>query len=34
VDILCGYSVGSFQGGIDSPIFQQICAAHSAVHSR
>jgi len=34
VDILCGYSVGSFQGGIDSPIFRQICAAHSAVHSR
>jgi len=34
VDILCGYSVGSFQGGVDSPIFQQICAAHSAVHSR
>ena len=34
VDILCGYSVVSFQGGVDSPIFQQICAAHSAVHSR
>jgi hypothetical protein len=33
VDILCGYSVGSLQGGIDSLIFQQICAAHSAVHS-
>ena len=34
VDILCGYSVGSVQGGIDSQTFQRICAAHSAVHSR
>jgi DNA-binding NarL/FixJ family response regulator len=34
VDILCGYSVGSVQGGIDSQIFERICAAHSAVHSR
>jgi hypothetical protein len=33
VDILCGYSLGSVQGGMDSQIFQQICAAHSAVHS-
>jgi hypothetical protein len=31
VDILCGYSV---QGGMDSHIFQRICAEHSAVHSR
>jgi CheY-like chemotaxis protein len=34
VDILCGYSLGSVQGGMDSHIFQRICAAHSAVHSR
>ena len=34
VDILCGYSLGSVLGGMDSQIFQRICAAHSAVHSR
>jgi hypothetical protein len=34
VDVLCGYSLGSVQGGMDSQIFQRICAAHSAVHSR
>ena len=34
IDILCGYSVGSVQGGMDSQIFQRICAEHSAVHSR
>jgi DNA-binding NarL/FixJ family response regulator len=34
VDILCGYSPGSVQGGMDSQIFQRICAEHSAVHSR
>jgi CheY-like chemotaxis protein len=34
VDILCGYSPGSVQGGMDSHIFQRICAEHSAVHSR
>ena len=34
VDILCGYSLGSVQGGMDSRIFQRICAEHSAVHSR
>jgi len=32
VDILCGYSVG--QDGMDSQIFQRICAEHSAVYSR
>ena len=32
VDILCGYSVG--QDGMDSHIFQRICAEHSAVYSR
>jgi hypothetical protein len=34
MDILCGYSLGSVQGGMDSRIFQRICAEHSAVHSR
>ena len=34
VDILCGYSLGSIPGGMDSQIFQRICAEHSAVHSR
>ena len=34
VDILCGYSLGTVQGEMDSHIFQRICAEHSAVHSR
>jgi DNA-binding NarL/FixJ family response regulator len=34
VDILCGYSPSSVQGGMDCPIFQRICAEHSAVYSR
>jgi hypothetical protein len=34
VDVLCGYSLGSFQGGIGSHIFHKLCAAHSAVDSR
>ena len=34
VDILCGYPLGSFHSEQDSHIFQQICAAHSAVHSQ
>ena len=33
VDILCGYPLGSFQGGMGSHIFDKLCAAHSAVHS-
>lgn len=33
VDILCGYSLGSFQGGVGSHIFARICAEHSAVRS-
>jgi DNA-binding NarL/FixJ family response regulator len=33
-DILCGYSLDSVQGGMDSHIFQRICAEHSAVYSR
>ena len=34
VDILCGYSLGSVEGGMDDHIFQRICAEHSAVYSR
>jgi DNA-binding NarL/FixJ family response regulator len=34
VDILCGYSLSRFQGGMDNQIFQRVCAEHSAVHSR
>jgi MEDS: MEthanogen/methylotroph, DcmR Sensory domain len=34
VDILCGYSLGTVQGGMDSHIFQGICKEHSAVYSR
>ena len=34
VDVFCGYSLGSFQGGVGSHIFARICAEHSAVHSR
>ena len=33
VDILCGYSVENVQGGMDTHLFQQICAQHSAVYS-
>jgi hypothetical protein len=32
VDILCGYSVRPVRGGMDSQVFQQICAEHSAVY--
>jgi hypothetical protein len=34
LDILCGYSLGTVQGGMDSQIFQRICAEHSAVYSQ
>lgn len=34
VDILCGYSLPSVQGGMESPIYEEICAEHSAVYSR
>jgi len=34
VDILCGYSVGSVQSGMDTYLFQAICAQHSTVCSR
>jgi hypothetical protein len=34
VNILCGYSPGRVQGGMEAHIYQRICAEHSAVHSR
>ena len=34
VDILCGYSLPSVQSGMESPIYEKICAEHSAVYSR
>ena len=34
VDILCGYYLSIVRGGMDSHIFQRICAEHSAVCSR
>ncbi len=34
VDILCGYSLSSVQGGMERDIFKRICAEHSAVYSR
>ena len=34
VDVFCGYPLGSFQGGMRSHIFENLCAEHSAVHSR
>jgi CheY-like chemotaxis protein len=33
VDILCGYSVSSVQGGMDERVFHHICAEHSAFYS-
>jgi DNA-binding NarL/FixJ family response regulator len=33
VDILCGYSLVTFQGGVGNHVFEKICAAHSVVHS-
>jgi DNA-binding NarL/FixJ family response regulator len=34
VDVLCGYSGCSVQGGMESPMYEKICAEHSAVYSR
>lgn len=34
VDILCGYSLGSFESGADNDVFQRIFAEHSAIHTR
>lgn len=31
VDILCGYSLGSVEGGMDDHVFRQICAEQSVV---
>jgi DNA-binding NarL/FixJ family response regulator len=33
LDVLCGYSVDRFQGGMGSHTLARICAEHSAVHS-
>jgi DNA-binding NarL/FixJ family response regulator len=33
VDILCGYSLDGFRDMTDGPIYQRICAEHSAIHS-
>lgn len=34
LDILCTYSAADFKGGAGDEIFKQICAEHTAVHSR
>jgi DNA-binding NarL/FixJ family response regulator len=34
VDIMCGFSLSSVQGGMDRCVFERICAEHSAVYSR
>ncbi len=34
VDTLCRYSLRSVQGGMESHIFQRICAEHSSLFSR
>ena len=34
VDILCGYCLGTVQGGMDNHVFQRIREEHSAVYSR
>jgi len=32
IEILCGYSLGTVQGGMKGSMFQRVCAEHSAVH--
>jgi hypothetical protein len=34
VDILCGYRLASFQGGIGSHVFEQISAEHTLAYSK
>jgi hypothetical protein len=34
VDVLCGYSLGSFQKGTGGYLFEKICAEHTAYYSR
>jgi|tagenome__1003787_1003787.scaffolds.fasta_scaffold20960734_5 DNA-binding NarL/FixJ family response regulator len=34
IEILCGYSHETVQRGMQSPMFQRVCAEHSAVHHR
>ncbi len=33
LQIVCGYSLKSFQGGVGSHIFERICAEHSAIQT-
>jgi hypothetical protein len=32
IAILCGYSLGNIEGGLDGEAFQRICAEHSAAY--
>jgi DNA-binding NarL/FixJ family response regulator len=32
IEILCGYSLGNIQGGMQGSMFQRVCAEHSVVH--
>ena len=34
LDVLCAYPLGSFQGGVGSRVFEQICAEHSGACSQ
>jgi CheY-like chemotaxis protein len=34
IDVLCGYPLGSFEGGVGNHLFERVCAEHSAVHFR
>ena len=34
LEVFCGYSLPSFQGGVGSHVFGRICAEHSAIRSR
>lgn len=34
MDILCGYSLGKVESGMDKDVFQRICAEHSGVNSQ
>jgi len=32
IEILCGYSLGTLRSGMQTPMFERVCAEHSAVH--
>jgi len=34
IDLMCAYPMSSFRGGQEDPVFQRVCAEHSAVHFR